>query len=70
VLAIPLGLAGIVWAPLLIGVGAVMWLVWLARRNRQSLERRSAEELKDPQHTSRRWPPGAVDDRLPRGDAE
>jgi len=59
------GLAAVVWVPLLFGLGAVMITVWAARRRRQRLEGRGSSEIRDPTHAEQPWPKSAIDDRLP-----
>jgi Flp pilus assembly protein TadB len=63
---ISLGLAAIVWVPLLLGLGIAMVAIASARRRRQSLQGRNADEVKDPKHAHPHWPTrGVIDDRLP-----
>lgn len=64
-MVVAMGLASVVWVPLLLLTGSVMCTVWVARRRRQTLEGRDANDLKDPLHADRRWPKGVIDDRLP-----
>ncbi len=59
------GLAAVVWVPLLFGIGVAMVVVWAARRKRQSSQGRNADEVLDPTHARRRWPANVIDDRLP-----
>jgi Flp pilus assembly protein TadB len=60
------GLAAIVWVPLLLGVGIAMVAIASARRRRQALQGRNADEVKDPKHAHPSWPTrGVIDDRLP-----
>jgi hypothetical protein len=60
------GLAAIVWVPLLLGVGIAMVAIASARRRRQALQGRNADEVKDPKHAHPAWPTrGVIDDRLP-----
>lgn len=62
---VPVGLAALFLAPMAAVFGIGMWAVWLARRRRQSLEGRDAEELKNAFATDRQWPTeGIIDDRL------
>ncbi|HXN31893.1 MAG TPA: hypothetical protein VN894_08530 [Polyangiaceae bacterium] len=61
-----MGFAIFAWVPLLLMIGGVMCTVWAARRRRQTLEGRSAGDVKDPCHAERPWPTkGITDDRLP-----
>jgi|SRR5579859_4174162 len=63
---ISVGLAAIVWAPLLLGIGIAMVAIAAARRRRQSLQGRNADEVKDPTHAHPPWPTrDVIDDRLP-----
>ena len=63
---VSVGLASIVWMPLLLGVGVAMVSVGSARRRRQSTEGRNGNEIKDPAHAHPTWPTkGVIDDRLP-----
>jgi hypothetical protein len=63
---VSVGLASIVWVPLLLGIGIVMVTIGSARRRRQSTEGRNADEVKDPAHAHPPWPKkGVIDDRLP-----
>lgn len=63
---ISVGLAAIVWVPLLLGIGIVMVAIASARRRRQALQGRNANEVKDPMHAHPHWPTrGVIDDRLP-----
>jgi hypothetical protein len=63
---ISVGLAAIVWVPLLLGIGIVMVAIASARRRRQALQGRNANEVKDPTHAHPHWPTrGVIDDRLP-----
>jgi hypothetical protein len=63
---ISLGLAAIVWVPLLLGIGIVSVAIASARRRRQALQGRDANEVKDPTHAHPHWPTrGVIDDRLP-----
>lgn len=65
-LVVSMGLASVVWVPLLLLTGAAMFGVWAARRRRQALEGRDASDLKDPLHAERAWPKrGITDDWLP-----
>jgi hypothetical protein len=60
------GLAVILCAPLLLVVGFVGASIWGARRRRQTLENRNANEIRDPTHVVEPWPTeGVIDDRLP-----
>ncbi len=68
---ISLGVAAVVWAPLLLVLGATMLGVWAARRRRQAIEGRDSNELKDPLHAVPPWPTeGVTDDRLPQSPAD
>jgi hypothetical protein len=61
-----LGLAAVVWVPLLAGLAVVLLTVWAARRRRQKWQHRDPSEVKDPTHVEPRWPErGITDDRLP-----
>jgi Flp pilus assembly protein TadB len=61
-----LGLAAIVWVPLLLGIGIAMVAIASARRRRQATQGRNADEVKDPTHAHPHWPTrGVIDDRLP-----
>jgi hypothetical protein len=63
---ISVGLAAIVWVPLLLGIGIAMVAIASARRRRQALQGRNANEVKDPTHSHPHWPTrGVIDDRLP-----
>jgi hypothetical protein len=63
---VSVGLASIVWVPLLLGLGIVMVSIGSARRRRQSGEGRDGNEIKDPTHARPQWPTkGVIDDRLP-----
>jgi Flp pilus assembly protein TadB len=63
---VSVGLASIVWVPLLLGIGIVMVTIGSARRRRQSSEGRNGDEVKDPTHAHPHWPTkGVIDDRLP-----
>lgn len=65
-IALSLGLAAIVWIPLLFLLGGAMCAVWIARRRRQNLEGRSERDIKDPQHAAQPWKSEElIDDRLP-----
>ncbi len=65
-LALSMGIAAIFWVPTLFVAGGVMWSVWGARRRRQLMEHRDANELRDREHSQPRWPTkGVIDDRLP-----
>jgi Flp pilus assembly protein TadB len=65
-LVVSMGLASVVWVPLLLFTGSAMFGVWAARRRRQALEGRDANDIKDPLHAERAWPKrGITDDRLP-----
>jgi Flp pilus assembly protein TadB len=60
------GLAAIVWVPLLLGIGIAMVATASARRRRQATQGRNADEVKDPTHAHPHWPTrGVIDDRLP-----
>jgi hypothetical protein len=61
-----IGLAAIVWVPLLLGFGVVLLMVWSARRQRQRMQNRGPDEVRDPTHAESPWPTeGVIDDRLP-----
>ena len=63
---VSVGLASIVWLPLLVGLGVAMIVVGAARRRRQRMQGRDSSEVKDPTHVHPRWPTKDVtDDRLP-----
>ncbi len=63
---ISVGLAAIVWVPLLLGIGIAMVGIASARRRRQSMQGRNGDEIKDPTHAHPHWPTkGVIDDRLP-----
>jgi hypothetical protein len=63
---ISVGLAAIVWVPLLLGIGIAMASIASARRRRQSAQGRDGNEVKDPTHAHHPWPTrGVIDDRLP-----
>jgi hypothetical protein len=63
---VSIGLASIVWVPLLFGIGIAMVTIWAARRRRQSTQGRNASEIRDPTHSHPHWPTrGVIDDRLP-----
>jgi hypothetical protein len=62
---ISVGLAAVVWVPLLFGIGIAMAVVAAARRRRQAMQGRSGGEVKDPTHAHPRWPSNVIDDRLP-----
>jgi hypothetical protein len=62
---VSVGLASIVWIPLLLGIGVAMVAVGAARRRRQMTQGRSWGEVKDPTHAHPRWPSNVIDDRLP-----
>ncbi len=63
---ISVGLAAIVWVPLLLGIGIAMVGIASARRRRQSMQGRNGSEIKDPMHAHPHWPmKGVIDDRLP-----
>jgi hypothetical protein len=62
---ISVGLASIVWVPLVLGIGIAMVGVWTSRRKRQTMQGRDANEVKDPTHAHPRWPSNVIDDRLP-----
>jgi hypothetical protein len=60
------GLAAIVWVPLLMGIGISLVVIASARRKRQSTQGRDGNEIKDPTHAHPHWPTkGVIDDRLP-----
>ncbi len=63
---VSVGLASIVWVPLLLGIGIAMVAIASARRRRQSTQGRDGNEIKDPAHAHPPWPTkGVIDDRLP-----
>jgi len=63
---VSVGLASIVWVPLLLGLGIAMVTIASARRRRQSTQGRNSNEIKDPTHGHPPWPTkGVIDDRLP-----
>jgi Flp pilus assembly protein TadB len=63
---VSVGLASIVWFPLLMGIGIAMIVVGSARRKRQLTQGRNWSEVKDPTHARQPWPTkGVTDDRLP-----
>jgi hypothetical protein len=63
---VSVGLAAIVWVPLLMGIGIAMVAIASARRRRQSTQGRNSNEIKDPTHAHPLWPTkGVIDDRLP-----
>ena len=63
---VSVGLASIVWVPLLLGLGIAMVTIWSARRRRQTTQGRNSNEIKDPAHAHPSWPTkGVIDDRLP-----
>jgi hypothetical protein len=62
---VSIGLAAVVWVPLLLGIGIAMIVVAAARRKRQASQGRNGSEVKDPEHAHPRWPRNVVDDRLP-----
>lgn len=63
---VSIGLASIVWVPLLFGIGIAMVTIWAARRRRQSTQGRNASEIRDPTHSHPHWPTrGVIDDCLP-----
>jgi hypothetical protein len=63
---VSVGLASIVWVPLLLGIGVAMVVIASARRRRQSTQGRNGNEIKDPTHAHPPWPTkGVIDDRLP-----
>jgi hypothetical protein len=65
-LLLALGIAVIVWAPMVIALGVGMLAVWAGRRRRQHLQGRNGDEVKDPLHAEHPWPrEGIIDDRLP-----
>ena len=64
---VSIGLAAVVWVPLLLVLGIAMIVVAAARRRRQASQGRNGSEIKDPQHAHPRWPPNVIDDRLPEG---
>lgn len=62
---VPVGLAALFLLPMVVVIGIGMWTVWIARRRRQWLEDRDAEEIKHPFSSDRVWPTeGVIDDRL------
>ncbi len=63
---VSVGLAAIVWIPMLMGIGIAMVAIASARRRRQSTQGRNSNEIKDPTHAHPPWPTkGVIDDRLP-----
>jgi len=61
-LVLSMGLASVVWLPLLLFTGTAMFGVWAARRRREAREGRDADD----RHAERPWPKtGITDDRLP-----
>lgn len=63
--AVPVGLAALFLGPMVVVLGIGMFAVWIARRHRQTLQGRDADERKDPFTADRRWPSeGIIDDRL------
>jgi hypothetical protein len=62
---VSVGLASVVWVPLLLGIGIAMVAVAAARRRRQARQGRDANEVRDPAHAHPRWPSDVIDDRLP-----
>jgi hypothetical protein len=63
---ISVGLAAIVWVPLLLGIGIAMIAIASARRRRQAMQGRDGNEIRDPAHAHPHWPThGVIDDRLP-----
>lgn len=63
--AVPVGLATLFLGPMVVVLGIGMFAVWFARRHRQTLQGRDADERKDPFTADRRWPSeGIIDDRL------
>jgi Flp pilus assembly protein TadB len=63
---VSVGLAAIVWVPLLMGIAISMVAIASARRRRQSTQGRNSDEIKDPTHAHPLWPTkGVIDDRLP-----
>jgi hypothetical protein len=63
---VSVGLASIVWVPLLLGIGIAMVTIASARRRRQSTQGRNGSEVKDATHAHPSWPTkGVIDDRLP-----
>jgi len=62
---VSVGLAAVVWVPLLLGIGIAMVVVGAARRRRQFSQGRNGSEVKDPTHAHPRWPSNVIDDRLP-----
>jgi hypothetical protein len=62
---VSVGLAAIVWVPLLFGIGIAMATIWSARRRRQVTQGRNAGEIKDPTHCHPHWPTkDVIDDRV------
>jgi hypothetical protein len=65
VAVLALGVTAVVWVPLLVALGGVMWSIWVARRRRQILENRNDDEVKNPVQAEAPWPKDVIDDRLP-----
>jgi hypothetical protein len=71
VFVVPVGLATLFLGPMVVVLGIGMFAVWIARRHRQTLQGRDADERKDPFTADRRWPSeGIIDDRLDDRPAE
>ncbi len=63
---VSVGLAAIVWVPLLMGIGIAMVAVASARRRRQVTQGRNSSEIKDSKHAHPHWPTrGVIDNRVP-----
>jgi Flp pilus assembly protein TadB len=63
---VSVGLAAIVWVPLILALGIALLMVWSARRRRQKMQNRGPDEVRDPTRGEPPWPTeGIIDDRLP-----